>query len=266
MASKIRVVVTGACGRMGQEVVRSVLAQPDMQLVGAVDVAKVGEDVGAVVGSGACGVPVKSAFKDAIAGGIDVLVDFTRFDVAPGNLREALQHGIACVVGTTGLPADDMNKLDTLSREKQIPIFIAPNFSLGAVLMMMFARTAARHFEWAEITELHHEKKADAPSGTAIRTAEMMLESRTGFSSPPNETLKIPGVRGGVKEGIRIHSVRLPGFLAHQEVLFGADGEVLTIRHDSTNRTSFMPGVMLSIRRVRELSGVVVGLEKLLDT
>ncbi len=265
MSDSIRVAVAGACGRMGQEVVRTVLRQPDMTLVAAFDMEPVrGQDIGVVTAGTANGVLVTADPESVAQARPHVVVDFTRFDAAPHHLRRFLFDGIAAVVGTTGIPQSALEELGEIASDKGTGLFVAPNFSLGAVLMMMFAQQAARYFDWAEIIELHHEKKLDAPSGTALRTAEMMLEKRTAFAAPPSETLKLEGVRGGLKAGVRIHSVRLPGFLAHQEVLFGGEGEVLTLRHDSTNRTSFMPGVMLAVREVQRLRGLVVGLERIM--
>ncbi|MBM3463709.1 MAG: 4-hydroxy-tetrahydrodipicolinate reductase [Armatimonadetes bacterium] len=258
----IRVTVAGACGRMGQEVVRTIIGLSDIRLVGALDRAQVGHDVGEVAGLGVCGVAVSETLEEALSGSsTDVLVDFTRGDVAPTTVIQALGRGVRCVVGTTGISAADLKRMEDAAASSAV--LIAPNFALGAVLMMRFAAEAAQYYQWAEIIELHHEKKIDAPSGTALRTAEMMAARQSAFQRVAGETEKVGGARGA-DCGIRVHSVRLPGLVAHQEVLLGGTGETLTIRHDSMARTSFMPGVMLAIRRIGKAKGLMVGLEHLL--
>lgn len=254
----IRVAVCGARGRMGQEVVQTVLHQPDMRLVGLVDVADVGRDIGGLV---------VQADVAAVLEGADVVVDFTRGDAAPRNVMTAIGRGVACVVGTTGISTDDLQRIGSTAVEKSTPVLVAPNFALGAVLMMRFAAEAARHYEWAEIVELHHENKRDAPSGTALRTADLMLVGRDNggaFQEVRDEKETLAGARGARRGGIRIHSVRLPGLVAHQEVILGGTGETLTIRHDSMSRASFMPGVMIAVRGIRGRTGLIIGLEQLL--
>jgi 4-hydroxy-tetrahydrodipicolinate reductase len=178
----------------------------------------------------------------------------------------ALRHNMSCVVGTTGLPPTDMAEIEETARSHNQSVLLAPNFALGAVLMMKFAREASKYFRWAEIIELHHEKKMDAPSGTARRTAEMMRKARSdGFRAMAQEEESVKGCRGGSIGGVRIHSVRMPGLLAHQQVMFGSHGETLLIQHDARARNAYMPGVMLAIQRVRNLTGLVEGLEHVLD-
>lgn len=257
----IGVAVAGACGRMGQEVVRAVCGQSDMRLVGAVDPASPGADACKLAGIESCGVTVTPEFQ----GGADVLVDFTRGDVAPGTVVAALEAGTACIVGTTGIAAADLERMREAAERAGRGVLVAPNFALGAVLMMRFAAEAARFYEWAEIIELHHEKKLDAPSGTALKTAQMMQERQASFGAVAGEVEKVPGARGGLASGVRVHSVRLPGLVAHQEIILGGLGETLTIRHDSLARTSFMPGVLLAIRRIGSVRGLVVGLEHLME-
>jgi 4-hydroxy-tetrahydrodipicolinate reductase len=221
----IRVAVAGAAGRMGQTVCRAVEGADDMQLTGRADPA--------------LNTPVSDVLGDA-----DVLVDFTVPSSAVANAHEAVAAGVHVVIGTTGFDSQQLSDLT----EAKANVFVAPNFAIGAVLMMQFAVQAARHMAMAEIIELHHDTKVDAPSGTAARTAALMADSSPSGATPP------------------IHSVRLPGLVAHQEVILGDVGQTLTIRHDSTDRESFMPGVLLAIRRVGGLTGSpVVGLEKLLD-
>ena len=263
---RIKVAVAGAAGRMGREVVKAILSQEDMALVAAVDPARVGEDAGVVAGLGPTGVIVEAGLAEALArSGARVMVDFTVPDVVLEHLRVAITAGVAAVVGTTGLNAEGLASVSRLAAEYDGRVVIAPNFAIGAVLMMHFAAIAARFFPRCEIVELHHDAKLDAPSGTAIKTAEMILAIR-GEEAPrrPSEE-KVPGARGASMDGIRLHSVRLPGLVAHQEVLFGLEGQILSIRHDSFSRSSFMPGVLLAIREVLRRPGVTYGLEQLLD-
>jgi 4-hydroxy-tetrahydrodipicolinate reductase len=262
---KIKVIICGVLGKMGHQSAMAIQEQKDMVLVGAVDVSGVGQIAGKQSADDSSNIRISGSLDELIVQTKpDVMVDFTKGHIAPGNITKCLENGIACVVGTTGISDEDTNKIRKLSEEKNTPVFIAPNFSVGAVLMMNFAKEAAKYFEWAEISELHHEKKADAPSGTALKTAEMMSEVREKFQAPVGETEKVTGVRGGVYHGIHVHSIRLPGLLAHQEVLFGSLGETLKIRHDSLSRECFMPGVILSVRKVKSLSGVVIGLDKIM--
>jgi 4-hydroxy-tetrahydrodipicolinate reductase len=196
----------------------------------------------------------------------DVMVDFTRPDVVESNLRIALAAGVDCVVGTTGLSEESLGELAALAPEGTC-LFFAPNFAIGAVLMMQFAEKAARFMPRAEIIELHHDKKLDAPSGTAIRTARLVAAARNESPPAPGSETELGGMegaRGALVDGVSVHSVRLPGLVAHQEVLFGGQGQTLTLRHDSIDRTSFMPGVVLAVREVAERSGLIVGLEKLM--
>ncbi|MGV9303168.1 4-hydroxy-tetrahydrodipicolinate reductase [Nonomuraea sp. NPDC003727] len=243
----MRVGVLGARGKVGVEVCRAVEAATDMELVAAVDK----DD------------PIESLE------GAQVVVDFTHPDVVMGNLEWAISHGVHPVVGTTGF---DEERLATvrgwLERFPGTNCLIAPNFGIGAVLMMHFAQQAARYFDSVEIVELHHPNKADAPSGTARRTAELVAEARAkaGMAAMPDATSSaLDGARGADVGGVHVHSVRLAGLIAHQEVLLGGAGEILTIRHDTMNRASFTPGVLLGVRRVGELPGLTVGLEALLD-
>ncbi|MGB4592304.1 MAG: 4-hydroxy-tetrahydrodipicolinate reductase [Coriobacteriia bacterium] len=253
----IRVAVTGAAGRMGSEVVRAVSAEADMHVVAAIDPKRAGESVEGIQIIGSLG----EAIADATP---DVLVDFTHPTVVEGNIRTALAAGVHCVVGTTGLP---VHALETLAAGASggACLFVAPNFAIGAVLMMQFAAEAARFMPHVEIIELHHDRKADAPSGTALRTAALIAERRPFVpEAPGRETEIAEGARGALSDNVTIHSVRLPGLVAHQEVLFGGQGQTLSIRHDSIDRTSFMPGVVLAIREVGKHTGLVLGLEHLM--
>ncbi len=265
--TSIRVVVTGALGNVGQEVIRAVLGAPDLVCVGAVDPRSSQLPPEAQTVKSA--VSVDDTMEPALYGA-DVLVDFTHATAALSNVLHSVSQGVSCVVGTTGLYPQALTQIDAAARERGVGVLVAPNFALGAVLMMRFAEEAARYFEWAEIVEMHHERKIDAPSGTALMTATRMASvragERPGFRTTPGETEKLASARGATGPGgIHIHAVRMPGLVAHQMVMLGGEGETLTIRHDSTHRSSFMAGVLLAIRRIRHCHGLQVGLERLLD-
>jgi len=269
----IRVAVSGAAGRMGREVVRAVHAAEGLELVAAIDHHGTGADVGPQAGIGATGVLLGDNLEAELTQHRpDVLVDFTLPDGVLVNLRTALKLGVSPVVGTTGLSHQDLAELDVLARAQGIGAFVAPNFALGAVLLMQFAAQAAKYLPDVEIIELHHDRKLDSPSGTALLTAQKIAEAREAanvvpLTVPSGLVEKAPGARGArdmLTGDVPIHSVRLPGFVAHQEVIFGGQGQILTLRHDSIDRGSFMPGVVLAIRKVRALTGLVVGLENLL--
>ena len=260
------VIVNGACGRMGQAVLKAVQEADGLELVGAVDI-KGGADTGSLVGLPANGILVETDLEALLARKKpEVMVDFTRPDVVFGNVMTALAHKTSPVVGTTGLSDEQKAEIAKAAEVNDTPAFIAPNFAIGAVLLMVMSRQAAKYMPDVEIIELHHDKKLDAPSGTAIQTAAMIAEVRKAHKQGnPDEFEKLEGARGADYEGMHIHSVRLPGYVAHQEVIFGGLGQTLTIRHDSMNRESFMPGVVLAAKKVRSLKGLTVGLDKLLD-
>ncbi|GAB3091373.1 4-hydroxy-tetrahydrodipicolinate reductase [Micromonospora schwarzwaldensis] len=242
-----RVGVLGARGRMGLEVCKAVDAAADLELVAAVDQ---GDDLAAVADAG-------------------VVVDFTTPDAVMDNLRWCVERGIHAVVGTTGFTEQRLAQVrDWLAARPGVGVVIAPNFGIGAVLMMQFAARAARHFESVEIVEQHHPRKLDAPSGTATHTARLIAAARAeaGLGPAPDATRdEVAGARGADIDGVRVHAVRATGLVAHQEVLFGTTGETLTIRHDSYDRASFMPGVLLAVREVGRRPGLTVGLDALLD-
>jgi len=267
MGDKIRVVVAGAYGKMGREVVKAVLNDKALELVGAVDVKGRGTDLGTLVGEAPVGRVISGELESLLKENQPhVLVDFTNPQSVLRNIHIALENQTCPVVGTTGLTAEELQEIDRKAKEKALGVFVAPNFALGAVLMMKFARETARYFPHVEIIELHHDQKVDAPSGTSLRTADLISEKRPVFHQGAiNEYEKVAGARGGEINGIRVHSVRLPGFVAHQEVIFGGLGQIFTLRHDSINRECFMPGVLLAVHKVRQLHGLVVGLEELLD-
>lgn len=248
----IKVAVCGALGKMGKEVVNAVNNCPDTELAAQIDI------------MGDCFKTIEDAQKNSK---IDVLVDFTQPKSIYENAKYCLTHGIKIVIGTTGLTDGQVEELKKLSKEKNTGCFIAPNFSTGAVLMMMFAQTAAKYFDNAEIIELHHNQKKDAPSGTAIKTAQLMAQAKESFSCgncAEIETIK--GARGANSySNIHIHSVRMPGFMASQEVIFGSNGQTLTVRHDSTDRKCYMQGVLLAVKHVFDNNNFVYGLENILS-
>lgn len=263
----IHVVVAGANGRMGQEVVRLIARTEGISLVGATSRSQVGRDVGEVAGVGKMNVLFDDSLEKALLRERpDVLVDFTVPHTVRENIELALDLGVRPVVGTTGLTEQDVEELTEQARDKSLGAVIAPNFAIGAVLMMMFAAEAAKYLPDVEIIEMHHDQKLDAPSGTALKTAQLISSQRKEKKQGhPEEKELLEGARGGYVDGFRVHSVRLPGLVAHQEVLFGGPGQLLTLRHDSINRESFMPGVQLAIKKVMELDHLVYGLENLLD-
>ncbi|MFA5104171.1 MAG: 4-hydroxy-tetrahydrodipicolinate reductase [Candidatus Margulisiibacteriota bacterium] len=244
--SKIKVIVNGACGKVGKEVVKAVLKESSLELVGAVDITGAGSDIGELAGIGKSGVKVTGDLAKTINDTkADVVVDFTIPKTIMGSIKAATSAKANVVVGTTGISESDLKEISSLCKQNGVNVLVAPNFAIGAVLMMKFASEAIKHMPKAEIIELHHDQKLDAPSGTSIKTAEMMKKA------------------SGIKD-IPIHSVRLPGFVAHQEVIFGGLGQTLTIRHDSISRESFMPGVILAIKKIKDIKGLVYGLEYLL--
>ncbi|MGB9781830.1 MAG: 4-hydroxy-tetrahydrodipicolinate reductase [Moorellaceae bacterium] len=269
MVAKIKVVIAGAAGKMGREMTKGLLTSPQTEVVGAVDIVQMGTDVGLLNGLPAAGIAISSDLESVLdQTRPQVLVDFTVAEAALHNARLAVEHGVRPVIGTTGIAWPDLEELHILCEERQIGAVVAPNFSLGAVLMMHFARQAVRYFPRAEIIELHHEEKLDAPSGTALKTAELMAEVNGEEKNSPGvraEKIKVEGVRGGHYQGFHLHSLRLPGAVAHQEIIFGGRGQLLTIRHDTTSREAFLPGLLLAIEKVLHLKGVVFGLERLLE-
>ena len=255
----IRVIIAGFKGRMGQAACQMVLSDPELELVAVLDPFESASEWQ--------GIPVFNDKNDLAVAGFeaDVWVDFTTPAVAYENTRFALENGFAPVVGTTGFTSQEIEELKELSRSKDLGGLIAPNFALGAVLLMQFAAQAAKYFPNVEIIELHHDKKKDAPSGTAIKTAELMAQVRESIQQgASDEEELIAGARGANFDGMRIHSIRLPGLIAHQEVIFGNQGEGLTLRHDSYDRSSFMTGVNLGIKEVVKRHELVYGLEHLL--
>ena len=261
--TSIRVVVHGALSKVGQEVVKAVYREPEMKLAGAVDRKATQDSLALPDGSGT--VPYSADLESILSScRPDVIVDFTIAKAAMLAVRIAAKSGVNMVIGTTGLTADDLGEIERLTVENKIGVVVAPNFALGAVLMVHLAGIAARYLDYAEIIELHHNQKADAPSGTAKSTAKAMAAER---GKPFLRSAEQDGAftsRGEQFEGINIHSVRLPGLLAHQEVILGAPGQTLSIRHDTISRECFMPGVILAIKEVVKRKGFTYGLDTLL--
>jgi 4-hydroxy-tetrahydrodipicolinate reductase len=262
-AEKIRVGVFGAGGRMGTTVCRAVTGADDLELVAAVDPFHAGLDLRQVTG---VDLPIQlGAGPEALHHhDVDVAVDFTELSASRDNLHWLAANGVHAVVGTTGFSDADVETFrDEFTRSNCV---IAPNFAIGAILMIRFAELAAPYFESAEIIELHHDQKIDAPSGTAMLTVERMAAASKDWAPDPTTTTVVEGARGGaLAGGIHVHSVRLRGMVAHQEVLLGTEGQTLSLRHDSYDRTSFMPGVILAIRAIANHPGVTVGLDSLMD-
>jgi 4-hydroxy-tetrahydrodipicolinate reductase len=243
----MRVGVLGAKGKVGATMVKAVQDADDLTFSAGVD----------------AGDPL----SELVAAETDAVIDFTHPDVVMDNLKFLIDNGIHAVVGTTGFTDERLAQVEEwLAAKPGVAVLIAPNFAIGAVLSMHFAQQAARFFESVEVIELHHPHKADAPSGTAVRTARLIAQARKGLPPNPDATSTgMQGARGADVDGIPVHSVRLAGLVAHQEVLFGTQGETLTIRHDSIDRTSFVPGVLLAVRKIREFAGLTIGIEPLLD-
>lgn len=262
----MKVAVVGAAGRMGREVLKALAASPDFEVVAAIDRELVGTNCQELVGGKGPNIEIEDKLGAALdRTKPDALVDLSNASGATAHALSALTRGISPVIGTTGLSESSIRELASASRETKTPGIYVPNFAIGAVLMMRFAQIAAKWLPNCEIIELHHDKKEDAPSGTAILTAQLIGEARSEPPTrKPRSVFKVEGVRGGLCHETPIHSVRLPGYVAHQEVIFGGTGEVLTIRHDSMDRVSFMEGVKLCLSEVRGLNGFVVGMDKIL--
>ncbi len=263
----VKIILTGGCGQMGKQLIKTFSEEQNIVLTGVIDKKNSGVDAGTVAGISETGVKITDNLETILKNADEeIIVDFTCHEAACKHIETALSLGFPVVSGTTGFSDRELEDFNREAKAKSVPLFIAPNFAIGAVLMIKFAATASRYFSSAEIIELHHNRKKDAPSGTSILTAREMLGN---FSPAPplvEEKELLPSARGADMNGIRIHSVRLPGFVAHQEVLFGGKGEVLTIRHDTTGRESFMQGVILAVKKVKTLQpGLTFGLDKLLE-
>ena len=275
----IPVLVAGALGRMGSEVIKAINSSNDYQLVGAIDTEKEkeGQDIGLLLGLGPLDVYLSSDFEGTICAASQnftqngtnntaVLVDFTHPKVAYKHTRTSIAYGVHPVIGTTGITSDQLEDLSKFAEKASLGSAIIPNFSVGMVLLQQAAAAAARFYEFAELTEMHHNKKADAPSGTCIKTAEIIEEQRAAFNkSLVHEEESIEGSRGGSRpSGLKLHSVRLPGLVAQQQVMFGSNGETYELTHNTIDRSAYMPGVLLVVKKIRSLNQLVYGLEKIL--
>jgi 4-hydroxy-tetrahydrodipicolinate reductase len=261
---RVRVLVHGALGKMGQEVLRAACNDPAVEPVAGVDSRADNTDLTLPDGCGR--IPLSPDLEFTVQRcHPNVLVDFSTAEATMPAVRTAVRHGVALVIGTTGLSAGDIDEIGSLCQANKTGAVVAPNFALAGVMMIHLAKIAARFFDHAEIIEMHHEQKVDAPSGTAVTTAREMVEARGrpfSYAVPARET--VSGTRGGQHEGVALHSVRMPGLLAHQEIIFGAPGQTLKIRLDQISREAFMPCVMLAIKKVTELKEAVFGLENIL--
>jgi len=261
---RIKVLVHGVLGRMGQEVLSAVCRDAELEAVAGVDI-KAGKSELTLPG-GASSIPLFSNLESALAQTRpEVMVDFTVAESTMPAVRAAVNHKVALVIGTTGLSASDLSEIEKLCQKNKVGAVVAPNFAVAAVVMMHLAKISARFFDYAEIIELHHEQKMDAPSGTALATAKDMAAARgKDFVHVSAKKENITGSRGGEFGGIALHAVRMPGLLAHQEIILGAPGQTLRIRLDQINREAFMPGVTMAIKKAVELKDAVFGLDKLL--
>ena len=260
----IKIVVHGVMGKMGQQVLETVTGTLGMQPVGAADIMA---SEGTMALPDRLGeIPISGSLADVLDGtDADVVVDFTNADGAAAVLHTAAPRKVNIVIGSTGITAPIYREAESLANEHDVGIIIAPNFAMGAVLMIALAKQASRFFDYADLTEMHHEAKIDSPSGTALAIANAALEGKPGgFIAPQSEKELIEGARGATHEGVSVHSARMPGRVAHHELVFGALGQTLTIRHDSVNRESFMPGVTLAINEVVNRKGLTVGLDKIM--
>ena len=262
----IRVLLNGAAGKMGRSMAGFILADPEMELAAAVDVEQAGCDAGCLSTGAACGVIIESDLAAAIDRACpDVMLDFTEPDGVRQGVLTALSQGVACVVGTTGLNDADLEEIDALARAHNVGAIVSPNFALSAVLMARFAAEAVKYFPDYELVETHHDKKKDAPSGTALAMTRMMNANRAPHPQGRADSYEeIPGCRGGDCQGARIHSLRLPGVVARHEITFGGPGQLLYIKQECTDRQGFWPGVRLALLRVSEITGLVHGLGQLL--
>ena len=276
---QIPVLVAGALGRMGSEVIKAINSSNDYELVGAIDnqKEKEGQDIGTLMGLGPLDVFLSSDFEGSLCAASQnvpketvnkgaVLVDFTHPKVAYKHTRTAIAYGVHPVIGTTGITSEQLDDLSQFAEKACLGSAIIPNFSVGMVLLQQAASAAARFYECAELTEMHHNKKADAPSGTCLKTAELIEEQRSSFNKPyVNEEESLEGSRGGTRtSGLRLHSIRLPGLVAHQQVMFGSNGETYELIHNTIDRSAYMPGVLLVIKKIRSFTNLVYGLEKIL--
>jgi 4-hydroxy-tetrahydrodipicolinate reductase len=261
----ITILVHGALGRMGREVVAAISRDPELELVGAVDIKATQDQL--TLPDGSKKVPLSTELNSLIeAKNPKVLLDFTIAEAVISAARLALKHGVNVVIGTSGLSEDNLKEIARLSEANKVGAVVAPNFTIGAAVLLNAAKAAAKFFDYVDIIEMHHHEKVDAPSGTALATAKAMLQSRGKpflYSKTKKETLS--GTRGGEIDGVAIHSVRLPGFVASQEVVFGGQGQTLSFRHDTIGRECYMPGIIMAVKEVVHRKGLIYGLDTLLN-
>lgn len=264
---KVKIIIAGPRGRMGREAVNLVNTTKNFELLAVIDHKYDGMKLSDLPGFAELDAPIYTDLERCLQDfPADVLIDLTTPEIGMHHTTTALKYNVRPVVGTTGFSKKDLEELEAICREKELGCIIAPNFAIGAVLMMKFSQMAAKYFNDVEIIEMHHDQKLDAPSGTAVKTAEMIASVRAAKKQGhPNEKETIAGARGAELDGMHIHSVRLPGLIAHQQVLFGSDGQTLTIRHDSYNRASFMSGVKVAVDTVMKINTFVYGLENILE-
>ncbi len=261
-----KIALFGICGKMGKAMLSELMLEKKINIVAGFDKVNIGTDIGVLNGRDITGVKVTDSYKDIKEAGPDLIIDFTGPDAVSENIKWAIENNIDIIVGATGLKKEEIEFLRKKSKEFKSKVFIVPNFSIGAVIMILISKLSARYFENCEIIEMHHENKKDAPSGTSISTAESIAKIIKYNDSKLNkdERESIEGSRGAFVNGIHLHSVRLPGLLAHQCVIFGSKGQTLTIKHDSFDRTSFYPGLIMAIQNIDKLSNFTYGLENLI--
>jgi 4-hydroxy-tetrahydrodipicolinate reductase len=261
-----KIIVFGICGKMGVSISRELIKEKDIDLVGGYDIKNAGMDMGEFLTGKKTGCKILSSYGEVENLGPDIIIDFTNADAAKKNIQWAIDKGIDIIVGTTGISKTDLADIEKKALKSKSKTLIVPNFSIGAVIMIAMSRSIAGYFDSCEIIELHHDKKKDAPSGTSMLTAEQIALGKNYKEKRlrDGEKENLECSRGGFTDGVHIHSVRMPGFLAHQNVIFGTKGQTLSIRHDSLDRTSFYPGVILAIRNMDKLSSYTFGLEKLI--
>ncbi len=262
-----KIAMFGICGNMGAAISRELVKENDLELVAGFDVKNIGEDIGEFLSGSKSGCRIYDSYPEIIKMAPDIIIDFTVAGSAKKTISWAIENNINIIVGTTGFSKEDLKQIEERAGNSKSKVLIAPNFSIGAVLMIKISRMIAKYFDDCEIIELHHDKKKDAPSGTSISTAEQISKSKVFNSSKlkEGETECIGGSRGGFSNGIHIHSIRLPGLLAHQNIIFGTRGQTLSIRHDSMDRLAFYPGIMLAINNLDRLPNYTFGLEKLVE-
>lgn len=264
----IKVLVTGVVGKMGLEAAKAIINSDEFQLVAAIGNKKhIGDDIGNLSVAKDIGITVSNNFEEELEKTKpDLVLDLSNAEYGYKYIISSIEKGIKCVTGSTGFSNEQLESIEKLCQSKNQTVIIAPNFSIGAILMMKFSEMSAKYFDNVEIIEMHHENKKDSPSGTAIKTAEMIIKNHKEFNQnlPKDTVEKIKGSRGGTLENINIHSVRMPGFVAAQEVLFGGLGQVFSIKHQTINREAYMPGLLLSLKKAMEINGYVYGLENLI--